>query len=69
MLGMYDMTITDREQLECGHNPPLYRDRLHRASVHVCCSSRLRHTTRFSLNKVTLFASQFRSMPLINTRT
>ncbi len=30
-----DMTLLGRERAECAHNPPLHRDRLHCASVHI----------------------------------
>ncbi len=30
-----DITIFDHEPLECVHDPPLHRDRLHHASVHI----------------------------------
>ncbi len=34
-LGVCDATIIDCERLGCVHDPPLQRDRLHRASVYI----------------------------------
>ncbi len=39
------MTILDHERLECVHDPPLHRDRLHCASAHILSFAVLRSDT------------------------
>ncbi len=58
-VGVCDITILDREQLECVRNPPLHRDRLHCASVHIQSVAALGSgTQRISfLNQIFLLAT------------
>ncbi len=62
-VGVCDMMILDWEPLECIHDPPLHRDRLHCVSVHILSVAVLGSDT-MKLH----FATRFRSVPRIDTR-
>ncbi len=59
--GVCDVTILDREQLECVHNPLLHRDCLHCVSVCIQSVAVLGSDTQpmFFVNQITIFATPF----------